>query len=274
MRFSGVQSEKLLRRKRRRLYTRLTLGVLLVVSVIAGLSKISSWSKLTVPEVIVRGNDVIRTEDVVALANQHMDGNYLFLFSKRNIFLYPKDTIEQNVSDEFKRIKNIRVGLEEKNVLTVDVVEREPAGLWCNDTCYYLDDSGYIFEEAPQFSNEVYVTYKGAIEENPIGQTFLTKDDFGELRAFIYNVERLGFSVTAAIKGEHDEYEVRIKNTGQPGENEPQGTIYFNKKQSFDESFDNLSTFVAQYSAKKPEELKSIDYIDLRFGKNIVFKFN
>lgn len=274
MRFSGVQSEKLLRRKRKKFYVRLTLSFFFLFALVFGLGKLSSWSKLSVPEIVVRGNDVVKTEDVVALAREQMDGEYFLFFSKKNILIYPKESISAAVSERFKRIKNITLGVGEQNKLTIDVVERDPVGLWCADTCYYLDETGYIFEEAPQFSEEVYVTYRGDIKEGPIGQTYLTPAEFGELRALILNIERLGFAVTSAIKKERDEYEIKIKNTVVSGEGQAEGTFFINKKQSFDESFENLSIFVAQYSTKNPAGLKSFDYIDLRFGKNIVYKFN
>lgn len=304
VRISGLQTSKLAKKKRKQLYVRLSLFGALFISSIIGLSYLSAWSKITIHRTIVTGNDVINESDISKIAKESMLGKHLMLFSKTNKFVYPKEEIVANVSETYRRVKSISLDVED-NALIVTITEREPIGLWCDSEyvfnpevkCYYIDEFGYIFEQAPKFSDDVYVTYIGNTKEHPVGTYFIPEDEFIDLVSFHQKIEDMGLRVARVVVKENDEYEIYVKNASLSGTSQQsesyileseygqegivafdtqgdEGKILFNKRESFDQTFENLSTFLTDYIEKNDGELPVVDYIDLRFGNNIVFKFN
>jgi len=245
--------------------------VVFVVSLVIGLSKLSAWSRITVQNVVVRGNDVLNAEELKADVNEKLSGNYLFLFSKRNIALYPKEHIRTALVEKYKRIQDLTIETQEANVIALTIIERKPVALWCSESCYYLDSAGYIFAEAPHFTEDVYISYRGMLtDDSPIGASFLTEQSFANLQTFVKNLSDIGISVTSVAVKEDEEYEISVNN----GEDsEEGGVIYVNTREPLTKTFENIKTFITDYRSKNSGELPAVEYIDARFGNNIVFKF-
>ncbi len=273
IRTTGVQSEKFIKRKRRQLFFRMSLSVIFVISLVAGLSSLSHWHQVTLGSVVVKGNSVLKSEEITAIADKAMEGEYLYLFSKKNILIYPNTAIQQHLIDTYKRIQSVDVGTTDSNSLVIEVVERQPVALWCDESCYYVDDTGYIFAEAPHFTENVYISYQGKIKDEPIGNIFLPESDFREIRSFVSNLKNVGLEPTTVVAKDHDEFQITIKNPAIKDAEATTGTIFINKNVPFEKTFDSIATFLREYRGRNGAGLKPIEYIDLRFGNNIVFKF-
>lgn len=274
-RTNGVQSSKLAKKKRKQLIIRISLCTVSVFVVVFGLSKLSFWSKISIQTTLLSGNSVIKLSDISTIAETAMEGKHLSLFSKHNVFIYPKDTIKEEVMRTYKRVKEMSLEVDGQ-ALVVSIVEREPTALWCDSeyvwgqsvTCYYMDHEGYIFEEAPDFSEEVYTIFTGNIKESPVGQSYVSKEVFAELGQFIDHLNDIELPVTRVVHKENGEYEFYFKN---PTNDE--GKVILSTRDPLNASFENLSVFINGYKEKNGGELKPVEYIDLRFGNNIVYKF-
>ncbi len=283
-RASGLQSEKLLKKKRKKFL----IWLVAVVIILVGIGALSSWlsgiEQLTIKKIQVHGNYVIKSGEVSDLVAQYISGKYLGLFSKANIFIYPKSLIETSLHAAYARIQSLQLTLDASNNLIITLKERLPVALWCGNpdplpsgltaACYYVDDLGYIFEQAPQFSNEVYVKYYNDVlrDVSPIGKTFIDPTLFTSLRAFVQGIEKEKLVVTSVTIADGGEYKITVKNTNLDGQSS-EGVMYVNSREPLEKTLANLSSFIEEFVEKNNIPLRAFEYIDVRYGNNVIYKF-
>ena len=127
-----------------------------------------------------------------------------------------------------------------------------------------MDSSGFIFEEALQFSENTFSEYFGLVkEENPIGQ-FYFENNFKDISSLFDAFEKISFEPRHFYAVNENEYEVYILGGGK---------IIMNNKKSFESQLINLQALISnEYIKNDIESLKKIKYIDLRFGNKVNFE--
>lgn len=78
-------------------------------------------------------------------------------FNYKNIFLFTKNKIKEDLIKKIPRIKNLEIS---KNIfrreIKLSIEERERAGIICKaEKCFYIDKTGIVFEDAPQTSGSL-----------------------------------------------------------------------------------------------------------------------
>jgi len=179
-----------MRKRRRRLRLLLLAGSLLAVVVL-----IAAW--LThIPFIHIRtievvGAETISSSSVQALIKKELEGSYYLFFPKRNIFLYPKQEITELLRARYPVLSSAQVHANDFQTLGVVLVERTARALWCQDErCYFMDENGVLYGDAPQFSAPVYTRYRGALSKVSLPQQFLTPTDFQALTALVDAIVR------------------------------------------------------------------------------------
>ncbi|HEV7702570.1 MAG TPA: hypothetical protein VGO63_03985, partial [Candidatus Paceibacterota bacterium] len=160
-----------LKKKKKKIFTRkIIIFTVLFLLLVAGLSYVSRIKRLSIADIAVTGNVVIDTETIKAEVDKELAGKYFWLFPRRNILLYPKNKIKRNLAKQYKRLTDISVSVGSGQTMMISVSERNPEYTWCRtapvggngkETCYFLDKEGYIFDQAPYFSGEVYFKFYG-----------------------------------------------------------------------------------------------------------------
>ena len=176
------------------------LGLTLIFIFLAYISRLDI---LNIKEIEITGNKIIETAVLKTTIQQRIAEKYLWFFPKTNILYYPKNTIENELQNKFKRIKDISLSIKDNKILIIMIAEREPGYMWCGikspeallmedstskasgeNKCYFLDENGYIFDEAPYFSGDVYFKFYGSLgADNPLGFYFF-KQNFKQLVLF------------------------------------------------------------------------------------------
>ncbi len=114
------------------------------------------------------------------------------------------------MQNQFQRLENINLSIQNNKILEISVEERTPEYLWCEmvpEKCYFVDDNGYIFDTAPYFSGDVYFKLYGGTDinaDNPLGSYFL-KQNFQSLISFKDMLEKMGMkpiSLSSADNGD------------------------------------------------------------------------
>lgn len=247
---------------------------------------VSSLDKLNIQNIEIVGNKITDSELIKRSTQEELVGKYFFLFPKTNLFFYPKDKIKEKLEENFKRLENINISIKENNVLEISVGERKGLYVWCGyapqlentetpaeEKCYFMDNSGYIFDEAPYFSGDVYFKFYGltSSDAHPIGSyfesvnfskfivlkelledinvdpVFLYKLENGDLKVFLSSKSSKAFGPEIILKIDSD-FQKIIENLQSALSTEPL-----------------LSDFKKKYS--------SLLYLDLRFGNKVYFKF-
>lgn len=225
-----------------------------------------------IKDVIVSGNSSISTEDITNIINNEMDKNYLWIIETNNILLLRRGEIEKQILDNYKKIGKVSILMRGIDKIEIAVTERESKNLWCKGTpiaageCYFMDSSGYIFEDAPTFSEGTFPQYFGLItERDPIGQ-FYFKNNFKDISSLYNTFEKMSFPPKYFNAVNEHEYEVYLSGNGK---------ILINDEKSFESSLTNLQALVDNnYIKNDADSLKKINYIDLRFGNKVNFELN
>ena len=259
--------------EKRKTYSLWGAAVLVVVFLLVGvLAWLSGNEKVVIAQVQTRGNSAVSTEEIISMVNDEISGKYLWLFHKNNSFLYPRDKILEHILSEQKRISEADVYLDGLTSLVVSVTERKSAYLWCGNeypeegevskNCFFMDSDGYLFAPAPYFSGDVFFEWYGPTEkktENPIGDRFLQYAEFKKLVSLKEAVLALGLKTTHLAVRLDGDYALALKDSGD---------ILFNSDQEFDALLGNLDSVLGELASTK-----KLEYVDLRFGNKIFYKY-
>ena len=284
MRKNVLNSPRLteLKKKRRRAVSYKIFISLFGFSVIfALLAYLSHLDNLNIAEIQVSGNKVVETEMIKAETKRIISGKHLWLFPKTNILYYPQGTIEDSLREKFKRIKEINMSVKNDKTLEMVLEEREGKYIWCGakpeaekEKCYFADESGYIFDEAPYFSGEVYFKLYGLGEpavENPLGSYFL-QANFAQLMSFKDILGDFGMKPVALYHNQNGDLEFFLTK-GKSASIRPK--IILKADADFQNVAENLKAALntEPLLSKFKNKYSSLLYIDLRFGNKVVYKF-
>jgi hypothetical protein len=262
------------------------LFIVAVGSVITSLSLLSRATFLQITSVKVTGTHLVPEISVETTVENSLAGTWWKIFSKDSIFLYPRHTLEQSIVKDFPPIADVSFSHNGFHTLTVAVTERSPFALACNKSdsegdatpaCFYMDSTGFIYAPAPQFSPGVYVTYTTAstISTSTAIGTFITNPtDFVIARQAISYISGLGLTVVgidvpaADSTSNNGDFQLSIQRPigTATATSSPVITVYFNSSQPLDTTLEYFRAFWQN------ETNKNFQYIDLRYGKDIVFK--
>lgn len=270
------------RQKKRKKQTTVFLVCLFVFFV--GLVFLSRLSVLRIYNITVTGNTVIDTKDILKVAGETMNGYYLFFIPKNNFVILPQKQMRENLEKNFPRLTDINIQISKDQTISISVAERGGSYTWCGESlnegirledtnCYFLDETGFIFDKAPYFSGDVYFRFMGELsnKEEILGQYF-AKDywqNFITLREFLLE---MNFKPSLLVLNKDSDVEVFLEH-----ENEPPASpkIVFNKNADMFGIIENLQSAVSAEPLKTElaEKYTKLDYIDLRFGNKIYYKF-
>lgn len=241
---------------------------------------------LNISKVEVEGNKVIDTSAVQSIVQDQIAGKYLWLFPKTNVLSYPKGKIKSALQSNFSRLSNIEVSIQDRKILKVSVSEREAKYLWCGvmplsgvghptEACYFLDDEGYIFDEAPYFSGEVYFKFYGSPDgeaENPTGSYF-SPQNFKQLILFTDVVASMGINPVMISVLPDGDIEMFLARSGS---NTLGPKIIFKSDADLKNVAENLQAALATDPLMSgfKNKYSLLQYIDLRFGNKVYFKFS
>lgn len=260
------------------------LGFLFVLFIASGF--LSRWPKVNIQNVVISGNKVTDTKDIEQAVREEISGHYLWFFPKTNFLLYPKANIKNRLELEFKRLKDINVSLVGDNTLGVTMGERVGSYTWCGESmpvgsvsttdsgCYFIDDTGYVFDEAPYFSRNVYFRFFGKLDgsgESKSGSYF-APNAFRELVAFKDALEDMKLEPSFIYVKEDGDVELYLVSSSY-GPNSQK--IMFRIDSDFQKVAENLQAALDTEPLKSDfkDRYSSLMYIDLRFGNKVYYKF-
>ena len=300
-----IRSSQGMKERRKTFLMRSALSVASFFLLVAFTAWVVRLPSFALEPVTVAGISDSQKELIRSYAEEKIAEKYFLIFPKANIFLYPRGSIEEGLLDFFPQLESASVSLDSSRSLHVLAKERKPAYLSCQspakilseksvsgetssiesdtvattkgDVCYFVDSRGVIFEEAPHFSGPVYFTLYGKPTGAnvrpgnksifPKGFSVLSPEEFNQLVALKDNLNGLGIKVASVTLKEDGDREFLVQNGVR---------ILWSKAQSVDTSLQNLSAaFEAGIFGEKDliRENSRLDYLDLRFGKKVFYKF-
>ncbi|MGB8815729.1 MAG: hypothetical protein WCC74_00615 [Minisyncoccia bacterium] len=251
----------------RKILVILSITVILLVA-FAWFSGSGFWN---VDKIEIVGVSTLNTNEISKNVQNIIDGRYFYLFSKSNILILPYFEIKNSLQKYFPKIDSISLRMTGNKSVRVTVLERHPVGLWCKSKerrgggCYFLDRSGYIYSEAPDFSGNPFFYFFGENIFIPIGQFYIENPKFLRLYSFMQRLKDMGFepvSLSAILGGE---YEIDLSHGG---------VIYFNEDQAFETSLEIVDSMLQNgIISTSTDFLSKLNHLDLRYGNKVHFDY-
>ncbi|MBI5078072.1 MAG: FtsQ-type POTRA domain-containing protein [Candidatus Yonathbacteria bacterium] len=266
-------------------FSRMFIIALLSFLFFVALGGVSHNSKWQIFQIKVTGATTISSDTVRSLALEKILGNYFLVYARNNSFLFPIGEIEQSLLDLYPQIASVSVNRIDDHSIVINISERKPYALWCGEEfsliprelidCWFIDNNGFIFDQAPVFSSGVYLeVYSKLIEKNegePLRagvpyERFYAADSFVKLLR-----EEVGEPLRVSLKPE-GEAEVTLRTSAiYPF---LAGVIVRFKDEEIPQTL--VKTLRAAISREFPDNTalkKKLLYIDMRFGNKIFFGF-
>jgi len=238
-------------------------------------------TNLNITNVEINGIKFIDKQIIKKEINSYLNNNYLFIFKKRNIFLFNKNELVKQLKSKFI-FDELFIALQKKQI-TIHLTERTSQLLWItNDIIYVVDLNGIVVRELSAVELEILDTEIS----NP---SIMTKDKrrLDELPIFL-DKNNLKINIGDSVLKETEivsiiEFHEHLKNQGieftETKIDRLAGKwIGVETKDGYDILFDatadinnqamNLKTILQE----KIDDKSKLNYIDLRFGDHVYFK--
>ena len=211
--------------------------------------------------------EVVGREEVISRARELLEGYYLWIIPRTSALFYPRREIKENLLRAFPRFKSINLDVDSSHTLSINVLERTSFAMYCKDIskCYFIDEDGLIFALAPSFSGTVYFTY--TTEDpitNPIGERFVSVEDFRNLSEFIETFGVLSI-YPKGLETSSEEYKLLLPTGGE---------IIWRRDTDLNLVYANLEAFLADDAIRTQSNfLDKISHLDLRTENKVFYKF-
>jgi hypothetical protein len=275
--------EELKRKKRKTFRKKVLLFFILFLVFFVGTSFLTRINRFRIKEIKISGNRIIENKDIEKIVQKNIEKRYLWLFFKDNFLIYPKRSIKEDLYSSLKRIKNLSLKTSNFQILEIAVEEYGGKYLWCGQVipilnanldqkCFFLDDTGYLFDEAPYFSGSVYFKFYGGIDSSSdlvVGSSF-SPNYFKKIILFKESLASMNLKPASFWFESQDEVNISLDSEPSMGP-----SIIFNLDSDYQKITENLQTAITTepLQTKLKENFYSLEYIDLRFGNKVFYKF-
>ena len=261
--FGGRVAEK----RRRAKQWRVGAIAILVIVFFAGIAYVSHLPALTVSNITVSGEQAVSADNIINTARAAMQGSYFFLIPKTNAFFYPAPKMEKDILATYPRVASTTIQARGLTGIAITIVERQPHALWCSapETCYLVDEHGFIFDSATGFSGNAYISYETLLQQgNAIGQYVLPQDAFTKTDTFLMQLKNdVGITPEKLVVVSPIEADIYLASGGR---------IMYDRTQDLSLVFNNIQT-VFTSSEMTPQKQATLEYADFRYGNKVYYKF-
>jgi cell division septal protein FtsQ len=222
-------------------------------------------------DIKINGNISVSKDDILKIVERELNKKYFFIIPTDNFFLLRRNSIKESIYNDFKKIKEVEINLDSFVNLTLNIEERVSDSLWCDNTpneyesCYFMDEEGFIFAKAPDLTSNIFKKFFGLIKNDPIGQRYLSKEDFIEKKKMISEIERIGFMPEYFVSLSLNDFEVVFSGDGK---------ICFDNTDSVSKNVNKIEILIKEGLIKTEKDfLETINHIDLRYGSKVHYDF-
>jgi cell division septal protein FtsQ len=260
-------SSKKLRRKR--LLKKLVLVFFFLLFVFSCATAFFYAPYLRVKKISLEGNSSLSAEKILGEVSNYLQGKFFRIFPRDNILLLSKEAIVTNLLRKFPRIEEVSLLKNFPDGISVKIKERQQKAILCaNESppargCFFIDENGYVFEEAPYFSGDVYLKFFDERESPPGAPGFqiISEEQFKKLLEFRDFLSRENIKISKIILKKEGIYEADISEGWY---------ILLNEQNEPKISYENLKISL---DSKIQGNRQKLEYIDLRFGNKVFYKF-
>ncbi len=271
-----LHSSKQIQKKRKRL---IVISLVILFCIITILVCIIFFLRLPFLQISKIQTNVTYSDDIQGKINPIIDGDYLYFIPRSNILFYPKSEILSVLKDSINKIDSLTANVSNFNTLNININERVPTAVLCDgfndekveeETCYFIDNTGFIFSKVSGTTTDDYFhyyTFHGDISslENSY---ILEAKRFAELQSFVDNAKKENIKPQSILIGAEGEFEMYSKNT-----DDTDMIVYFDDRIPLEKTIANLVLFLENSKIAKNGATTTplFESINMRFGNNIFY---
>jgi hypothetical protein len=90
--------------------------------------------------------------------------NYLqkkraFVFPGDNILYFSEKDIKNIILKTYPSVESVIITRTNNRDIIINIVDRKPLGVWCDDDCYFYDDQGIVFKKSFNFTGLIFTRW-------------------------------------------------------------------------------------------------------------------
>lgn len=226
---------------------------------------------MTIDDISIKGEENLKSEDVLAVVKESLAGKYLDVWQKNNFILASKSRIGNDLQGRFKRIENVEVIKSFPNKLSVAIKEVRASLIFCSgDPCWVIDEKGEVFARADFSSNEFgeqdLIVLRNSSARNIAREDILIEEDL--MNFLIDTNRRLENELNILTEGE---YSTPAMISGDLRVETSEGwKIFFNKNLGSKKTLEMLKAILEKNFDQ--DKRANLEYIDLRVNNKAYYK--
>jgi len=261
------------------------INIFLIIGILSSLYFFIFSNYYNITNIEVRGNQIIATDDILDVTNNFLNERQLLLFKNRNIFIFNKKEISEKLN-QIALFNDIKIEKILPNTIRINLQEKEAALKWLtNDQEYLVDKQGQIFKRFYKLGQPKIFQLESQPEHADLPQT---EDNFIKVKNLAASAANLGDKVLNPDEVQYI-FDLNNKLTGLDYLKIKEITVPSNFPQFI--NFETTDAYKVIFNLSEPAELqikrldlivkekiqkgnlKRLDYIDLRLGESIYYKF-
>lgn len=216
------------------------------------------------------GNAEVKSEELEKFIFDEIRRSRIYSDLRGDMLLMGADRLEKIISNRFNIVRKVEVRKKYPNELEISISEKSITAIWCRAFCYWLDEEGVVFEpfskneSVKAGSNDAMMVLDDENTPLKIGDKVADKNflDFARI-------------VRRSLK---DELSLDYDNLKTPGvitdeiwvQTRQNWRIFFNVKGDAEEEVLLLKQILKEKIT--PDELKKLEYIDLRIKDKVFYR--
>ncbi|OHA62295.1 MAG: hypothetical protein A2748_03680 [Candidatus Wildermuthbacteria bacterium RIFCSPHIGHO2_01_FULL_45_20] len=217
----------------------------------------------------IDGAQSVLSDDLLRIAQQKI-GRSFGAMQINNIFWADLSSVAHAMALSNPKIASVAISRKLPHSLSIQVVERYPAGIWCRQDgqCFFLDTEGIAYENTERDVGRLIV--EDADEALPVrlGAQAIAKDRLDILlivyrqlqQVFVLHEEHLGIE------------KIVLKNSSKGDIHTTEGwSVYMDLYEKVDWQIEKLVLVLKEQIPQKKRS--QLEYIDLRFGDQAYVKY-
>ncbi len=237
-----------------------------------------------ISEIIVSGNKIASTEDILEVATNYLAQNRAVILKNRNIFLLNEKQLTQKIN-ELILLDNLEINKRLPNTIRLTLTEKDAAVKWLtNNESYLIDSNGQIIKkyykivtpdifslstdpdrQIPPLDDDILVSMLNlANQPVNLGDKVLNPQNMTFIKDLLNNMAVNGYKINKIeVPNNFPQYLSLNINEG--------WLIHFSLNDTLAAQLARLNLLIDKKINKS--NLIRLEYIDLRLGESIYYKF-
>lgn len=177
-----------------------------------------------------------------------------FIIPNNHILFLSKRQIIDHIMNTYPSVEVVVVTKSKDRDIIINIQDRMPMGVWCDEKCFFFDDQGILFKKSFEFTGAVFTIW------TTVSSSSLKFYDRALCIDTCVDKKFVGFLSKNRVK--------KITMSGDDFKMDTEYGFYIKALNNTSTTMRNLNLFNNEYKG----DLKTLEYVDVRFGDKIFYK--